>query len=65
MTGRKSPIAPDLQKRLKRIDAHVIRPEEYEEAPEWTDEEIAAADLHEGGKLIRRGRGRPPSPTRK
>jgi uncharacterized protein (DUF4415 family) len=33
------------------------------EAPEWTDEQIAAADLHEGGKLVRRGR--PPSANRK
>jgi uncharacterized protein (DUF4415 family) len=49
---------------FKVLDAHVIKPEEYEEAPEWTDAQIAAADLHEGGKLIRRGR--PPSPeTRK
>jgi uncharacterized protein (DUF4415 family) len=48
---------------FKVLDAHVITPEEYEEAPEWTDAQIAAADLHEGGKLIRRGR--PPSETRK
>jgi uncharacterized protein (DUF4415 family) len=49
---------------FKVLDAHVITPEEYEEAPEWTDAQIAAADLHEGGRLIRRGR--PPSPeTRK
>jgi hypothetical protein len=41
---------------LKKLDAHVISPEEYEEMPEWTDAQIAAADLHEGGKLIRRGR---------
>jgi len=61
MTGKKSAIAPDFQKRLERIDAHVIRPEEYEDAPELTDEQLAAADIHEGGKLVRRGR--PPSPT--
>jgi uncharacterized protein (DUF4415 family) len=49
---------------FKLLDAHVITAEEYEEIPEWTDEEIARANLHEGGKLIRRGR--PPSPeTRK
>jgi uncharacterized protein (DUF4415 family) len=49
---------------FKVLDAHVIAPEEYEEAPEWTDAQVAAADLHEDGKLIRRGR--PPSPeTRK
>ena len=47
---------------FKALDAHVISPKEYAEAPEWTDEEIAAADLHESGKLIRRGRGRPPLP---
>jgi uncharacterized protein (DUF4415 family) len=50
---------------FKVLDAHVISPEEYEEMPEWTDAQIAAADLHEDGKLIRRGRGRPPSPQRK
>jgi uncharacterized protein (DUF4415 family) len=49
---------------LKALDAHVIKPDEYEDIPELTDEELARADLHEGGKLIRRGR--PPSPeTRK
>jgi hypothetical protein len=40
----------------RRFDAHVITPEEYAEAPEWTDEQIARADLHEGGKLIRKGK---------
>jgi uncharacterized protein (DUF4415 family) len=60
MTESKRAIATDL----KALDAHVIRPEEYKDAPEWTAAQIAAADLHEGGKLIRRGR--PPSPeTRK
>jgi uncharacterized protein (DUF4415 family) len=48
---------------FKTLDAHVVTPEDYEEAPEWTDEQIAAADLHEGGKLVRRGR--PPSSNRK
>jgi uncharacterized protein (DUF4415 family) len=48
---------------LKALDAHVFKPEEYEDIPELTDEELVRADLHEGGKLIRRGR--PPSETRK
>jgi uncharacterized protein (DUF4415 family) len=48
---------------LKKLDAHVIQPEEYEDAPELTDEQLAQADLYEGEKLIRRGR--PPSPNRK
>jgi uncharacterized protein (DUF4415 family) len=34
-------------------------------APELTDKQLAQADLHEGGKPVRRGRGRPPSPARK
>lgn len=37
---------------LKKVDAHVIQPHEYEEAPEWTDEQIASA-------TVVRGRGRP------
>lgn len=39
---------------LKALDAHIITPEEYEDIPEWTDAQIAAADLHEGGRLIRK-----------
>ena len=41
---------------LARIDAHIITPEEYAEIPELTDAWFASADLHEGGRLIRRGR---------
>ena len=41
---------------LKKVDAHVIQPEEYDEAPELTDEQLAQADLYHGDKLIRRGR---------
>jgi uncharacterized protein (DUF4415 family) len=48
---------------LKALDAHVVRPDEYVDAPELTAEQLADADLHEGGRLIRRGR--PPSETRK
>jgi hypothetical protein len=43
---------------FKVLDAHVIQPEEYAEAPELTDEQLAQADLYEGGKLIRRGKPR-------
>jgi uncharacterized protein (DUF4415 family) len=59
MSENKRGIATDL----KALDAHVVSPDEYEDAPELTDEQLAEADLHEGGKLIRRGR--PPSETRK
>ncbi len=41
---------------LVEFDAHVIQPEEYEDIPELTDEWFEQADLHHGGRLIRRGR---------
>ena len=52
MSESKKGIATDL----KKLDAHVIQPEEYEDAPELSDEQLARADLYEGDKLIRRGR---------
>jgi uncharacterized protein (DUF4415 family) len=61
MPENKRTIATDL----KKLDEHVVQPSEYEDAPEWTADELAQADLHEGGVLIKRGRGRPPSPARK
>jgi uncharacterized protein (DUF4415 family) len=47
---------------LAQVDAHVIQPHEYEEAPEWTAEDFARADVYEGNKLIRRGRPRKERP---
>jgi uncharacterized protein (DUF4415 family) len=41
---------------LKRVKAHVIRPEEYDEAPELTEAQLAKAIVHVGGKPVR---GRP------
>jgi uncharacterized protein (DUF4415 family) len=41
---------------LKRIDEHVITPEEYEEIPELTEEDFARGVWHIGGKPLR---GRP------
>lgn len=48
---------------LKKVDAYVLGPKDYEEIPELTDEWFRRADLYEGGKLVRRGR--PPSPNPK
>ena len=59
MRRRKQRIWSDLAK----VDAHVIQPEEYEDAPEWTDEQFAAADLYHGDRLIRRGRPIDPPPA--
>jgi hypothetical protein len=44
---------------LKRVDAHVIQPEEYDDTPEITDEMLERADLYDGDKLIRPGKGGP------
>jgi Uncharacterized protein conserved in bacteria len=44
---------------MKKVDAYVLGPKDYEEIPELTAEWFKRADLYEGNKLIRRGR--PPS----
>ena len=41
---------------LKKVDRHVITPEEYDEAPELTPAQVAEADVYIGDRLIRRGR---------
>ena len=52
-TPRKSkPVGSDL----KKVDAYVLGPKDYEEIPELTDEWFERADLYEGGKLVSRGR---------
>src|SRR5688572_11210109 len=48
---------------LGKVDAHVIQPHEYDEAPEWTAEDFARAEIRHGDKIIRRGR--PPLPNPK
>jgi uncharacterized protein (DUF4415 family) len=55
-TGKKSKA---LGSDLKKVDAYVLGPKDYEEIPELTEEWFRTADIYEGGKLIRRGR--PPS----
>jgi uncharacterized protein (DUF4415 family) len=45
-----------LDSDLAKVDAHIMRPEEYDELPEWTDEMFDRADLYIGGKLVKRGR---------
>ena len=57
MTRSKRAIRSDL----KKVDAHVIRPDEYDEAPELTDAQVASATV----SLGIRPRGRPKSETRK
>ena len=58
MTEKKRALGSDLRK----LDAHKITAEEYEEIPELTDEWFEKADLYHGRKLIRRGRPRSNAP---
>jgi uncharacterized protein (DUF4415 family) len=44
----KSPRA--LRSDIKRVDAHVIAPGEYDELPELTDEALARAVINKGGR---------------
>jgi uncharacterized protein (DUF4415 family) len=57
MTRSKRVIRSDL----KKVDAHVIKADEYDDAPELTDTQLAAATV----SLGIRSRGRPKSETRK
>jgi len=62
MTEKKRAIKSDL----KKVDAYELRPEDYDEIPELTDEDFARGIWHRGGKPLPRGpRGRPISKNRK
>lgn len=64
MTGNKPAMAPSsMGSDLEKMDAHQIAAEEYDEAPELTEAQLASAVLHDGGRPVRRGR--PPSSARK
>ncbi|MGD0026629.1 MAG: hypothetical protein ABSC37_18745 [Xanthobacteraceae bacterium] len=41
---------------LKKVDAYVLGPKDYEEIPELTDEDFARATFHIGGVPVSRGR---------
>ena len=58
MTEKKRDTATDL----KKLDAHIIQPEEYEEIPELTEEWFARATVHVGGVPVSRGRPRSDNP---
>ena len=58
MTEKKRATATDL----KKLDAHVIQPEEYEDIPELTEEWFEKAAYHIGGVPIPRGRPKSANP---
>lgn len=58
MSAKPKSIGSDL----KKVDAHIIQPEEYEELPELTDEFFDRAEEYVGRKRVRRGRPSVESP---
>ena len=50
MTAKKRASRRSLGSDLKRVDAHVIKPEEYEELPEMTDEMFSRTVFKKAGR---------------
>lgn len=50
MTESKGASRRSLGSDLARVATHVIRPEEYEELPELTDEMLARGKVNKGGR---------------
>ncbi|WP_297325411.1 BrnA antitoxin family protein [Nitrosomonas sp.] len=50
MSANKPVSARKLGSDLKRVDAHVIQTQEYEDLPELTDEMLIRAKVNKGGR---------------
>ena len=50
MTASKHESRRVLGSDLKRVEAHVIQPHEYEDLPELTDEMLARGKVNRGGR---------------
>jgi uncharacterized protein (DUF4415 family) len=58
MSGKKRATGSDL----KKVDAYILRKEDYDEIPELTEEDFNRGLWHKGGVLMPHGpRGRPKS----
>lgn len=49
---RASASRHSLKSDLARVDAHVVKPKEYEELPELTEEMLARAKINKGGRPL-------------
>jgi uncharacterized protein (DUF4415 family) len=49
---------------MKKVDSHVLGPEDYEEIPELTDEWFRRATVHVSGVPVARGRPMSRAPKR-
>ncbi len=52
MNANKSVSRRSLKSDLARVDAHVVKAEEYEELPELTDDMLARAKVNKGGRPL-------------
>jgi uncharacterized protein (DUF4415 family) len=50
VTAKKRASRLSLKSDLAKVDAHVVRPHEYRELPELTDEMLARATVNRGGR---------------
>ncbi len=50
MTAKKRVSRGSLGSDLKRVDAHVIQKQEYDELPELTDDMLARGRVNKGGR---------------
>jgi uncharacterized protein (DUF4415 family) len=51
MTAKKRASRRHVASDLKRVDAHVIQRQEYDEPPELTDNMLAGGKANKGGRL--------------
>ena len=52
MTANKAASRRSSKSDLARVDAHRVRPDEYEELPELTDDMLARAQVNNGGRPV-------------
>ena len=52
MKERKRASPRSLKSDLARVDAHSVKPEEYKELPELTEEMLARARINKGGRPL-------------
>ena len=52
MTANKPASRRSLKSDLARVDLHKVRPEEYDELPELTEEMLARATVNKGGRPV-------------
>jgi uncharacterized protein (DUF4415 family) len=52
MTAKKPALRRSLKSDLARVDAHKVKPAEYEELPQLTEEMLARAKINKGGRPV-------------